>query len=146
VKRVNCVSAVIVALAVATTGCSSGPARNSGADTGSVKVVPTTPATFAVRESVNQLSVTGAIPDASLALFDSSNKKVADGTVDAQGSLLFREVPAGVGYQVRATAPKPEASKPLKVLSEKQSARPRSFYSDQKLAEGFGYITTRDGT
>lgn len=145
-KRVKSVSAVIVALAVVATGCSKDSARNAGAGTASIKVVPTTPATFVVRESVNQLSVTGAKPDTSLELFDASSRKVAGGKVDSQGSLLLREVPAGVGYQVRATGSRPEASKPLKVLAEKQSLPPRSFYSDQKLAEGFGYITTRDGT
>lgn len=101
-------------------------------------------ATFQVRESVNQLHVTHAAPGVKLELLDASGAQVASGTTDPLGSLIFRKVPAGSGYVVRASAA--EVSRKLRVVSPEQSLPPREFYTSQKLTAGSGYITTRDGT
>src|SRR5262245_44241979 len=75
-------------------------------------------APFQVRESVEQLHVTHATPGVELAVHDSSGGVVATGIPDAQGSLVFRNLPPGDGYVVRTTtAPVPQWSRALKVLS-----------------------------
>ncbi len=102
-------------------------------------------ASFQVRESVLQLQVTHAPAGAALALTDGSGQPVQSGVADAQGSLIFRHLDPGSGYVVRADA-LGQHSRPLRVMSAEESRPPQSFYSAQKLAPGFGYITTRDGT
>ena len=61
------------------------------------------------------------------------------------GGLLFRNVPPGDGYRVRL-ASNGETSGPLTVLT-KQSAPPSTEVYDQTIpSDGYGYLTTRDGT
>ena len=104
------------------------------------------PATFLVRGSVEQLSVTHAVPGASIALDDTAGHEVASGLVDAQGSFLFRDVPAGSGYRaVQNDAGTVTKSVATKVLSP-DFVPPKSFYTSQHLQTSFGYITMRDGT
>ena len=70
--------------------------------------------------------------------------EVAHGTVDEQGSLLFRNLEPGDGYTVSsATAISAAVS-----VADPTVNPPASFYKGQpKLPEGgFGYIMTRDGT
>jgi predicted acyl esterase len=104
------------------------------------------PATFVVQGSVEQLAVTHATAGAAVALDDGTGHQVGNGTVDAQGSFLFRTVTAGSGYRVIQTdAGTVTTSRPVKVLSP-TFVPPESFYRSQNLQPGFGYITTRDGT
>jgi uncharacterized protein len=104
------------------------------------------PATFVVQGSVEQLAVTHATPGASIALDDKTGHEVANGTIDAQGSFLFRTVAAGTGYRViQNDAGTLTESARTKVLSP-TFVPPKSFYKSQHLQTGFGYITTRDGT
>jgi len=102
-------------------------------------------ATFSVRESVNQVHVWNAKAAAALVLEDAEGKEVATATADKLGSHIFRKVPAGAGYVVRATATG-EYTRALTVMSVKSSLPPQSFYDKQVLKPGFQYITTRDGT
>jgi hypothetical protein len=74
------------------------------------------------------------------------------GTTDAEGSLIFREVPLGDGYRVVAGADSGagagselHASAPVDVTAANDPPDP-SFYSEQRLAGGYGYLETRDGT
>ena len=110
-------------------------------------IVPGDPgnATFSVRDSVNQIHVWRARPGAILVLEDRTGKEVARGTTDKLGSHIFREVPAGEGYIVRAPATQ-EYTRSLTVLSTENSLPPKSFYASQKLVAGFQYIKMRDGT
>src|SRR5882724_2950480 len=55
-----------------------------------------------VHGSVNQVYVTGAQPGTSLRLIDSKGKKVSTKPVGSLGGVVFRGVPAGKGYRVRA--------------------------------------------
>lgn len=104
------------------------------------------PATFLVRGSVEQLSVTHAAPGASIALDDQAGHEIASGLVDAQGSFLFRDVAAGAGYRaVQNDAGTVTKSLATKVLSP-DFVPPHSFYASQQLQTSFGYITMRDGT
>lgn len=107
------------------------------------------PATFQVRESVEQLHVTHAMPGATLEVVDASGKQIATGTVDLQGSLVFRRIPPGKDYLVKTVVAKDqtaEVSKPLTVMSVESSKPNPADYAKQKLVAGFNYLTMRDGT
>lgn len=99
-----------------------------------------------VRQSVEQLAVTHAPPGALIELSDSAGNVIQSGTADELGSLMFRKVPPGTGYVVRTKASPEEVRSSLRVMSVEESMPTQSFYDDQELEEGFGYITTRDGT
>ena len=103
-------------------------------------------ATFQVRESVEQLYVTHAKPGETLVVVDSTNKELASGVVDVQGSLVFRNLPPGKDYFVKTQGQSPEQTRPLTVLSVEASAPKVAAYADQKLVAGFNYLTMRDGT
>jgi predicted acyl esterase len=81
-----------------------------------------------------------------LELRNRRGRRIASGVADAQGSLMFREIPPGDGYVVRAKPPLHEAVGPLTVMSIEGSTPPPEFYRSQHLEPGFGYIETRDGT
>ena len=101
-------------------------------------------ATFRYRASVEQVMVWKAKPGAALALERAgAGAPTATATADEQGSFIFRKVPAGAGYVVRAGA---EYTRALTVTTADASLPPPAFYASQKLAAGFQYITTRDGT
>lgn len=103
-------------------------------------------ATFSVRESVEQLHVTHAVPGATLEVVNGQGAVVTSGTVDEQGSLVFRRLPPGEGYVVRTAGKDPESSRRLTVMSVDSSAKPKEWYAAQKLQAGFNYLTMRDGT
>lgn len=103
-------------------------------------------ATFTVRESVEQLHVTHAPPGAVLEVVSSAGLVVATGTVDAQGSLVFRRLPPGDGYRVRLTGAEPAQTRALTVKSIEGSQPTQDFYASQTLTAGFNYLTMRDGT
>lgn len=140
------------ALALLAGACTDGP--DVFADhTGPVDAVEvaalsddTTPATFDVRPSVEQVSVTGATPGSDLALHDGRGRSVQTGRADDAGSFVFREVEPGDGYRVATIADEPEASPGFEVVSVEESTPDPDLYASQVLEEGFTYITTRDGT
>src|SRR5919201_4395158 len=70
---------------------------------------------FSAHGSVEQVYVTGLAPSQQLSLLDSSGQTVATQQADSLGGLLFRNVPPGSGYRVRATDG--TESDPLTVLS-----------------------------
>ncbi len=105
------------------------------------------PEALAARGSVEQVHVWQAAPGAALELRDHTGKSVQKAQADDQGSLIFRNVPAGDDYEVRVTGSSPlEEVIGLRVMSIAESLPDESFYADQELKPGFGYITTRDGT
>ncbi len=135
---------IILALAVflsvtfvAPTTAGAGPATD---DLGSGVVV---------RESVEQLAITGLEPGAEVELLDPVSRRgrggrvVAEDVADAFGSVVFREIDPGDRYGVRVGD---EVRRGLTVESEESSLPAQSFYDGQELAEGFQYIETRDGT
>jgi len=103
-------------------------------------------AEFAVRGSLEQISVQDAEPGEELALHDRTGATIDVGTADDQGSYLFRLVEPGTGYRVATTSTPLVASKQIDVRSTEDSVPEQSFYDDQDLDPGFRYITTRDGT
>lgn len=104
-------------------------------------------ATFDVRPGVEQVFVTGATPGVQLALFDAEGVPVGHGTVDSQGSLIFRSVEPAAGYRVaEADDGDRSATEALEVIAVADSTPEQAFYDGQTLEDGFGYIETRDGT
>ncbi len=104
------------------------------------------PQSFSVRASVEQIYVWNAPPDAGLELLAPSGELVAEVDADYLGSYIFRELEPGDGYAVRLAADPADMTNPLDVMSVDGSLPPESFYADQVLEPGFGYITMRDGT
>jgi hypothetical protein len=98
---------------------------------------------FEARGSVEQVYATGLPPGAQVSLLDSGGQTVATRTANDLGGTLFRNVAPGNGYRVASGG---EESPPLEVLTT-QSAPPSTDIYDQKIPEdGYGYLTTRDGT
>jgi len=104
------------------------------------------PASFSVRESVEQLHVTHAAPGSSIELRDAAGATLTSVVADSQGSFIFRELEPGEGYQVVEVGTPPRIAGPLTVMSIEGSLPPQSFYDGQSLEPGYGYLTTRDGT
>lgn len=70
--------------------------------------------------------------------------KVDTRTTDDNGALVFRYVPVGDGYVVKQVDGSGE-SEPVDVTGVDDHPE-QSFYDDQQIEEGYGYLTTRDGT
>jgi uncharacterized protein len=100
-------------------------------------------ATFTAQPGTQQIAIIGAVAGNTLTV-SRAGAEVAHGAVDAQGSLLFRNLDPGSDYVVASAT---EATEALTVADPTVDP-PASFYVAQpKLPEGgFGYITTRDGT
>ena len=121
------------------------------APTTTVAALPSSPATFEVRPGTEQIGVLGATTGDSLAVVR-DGVSVATGTVDEQGSLLFRNLEPGDGYVVQVEpaedATSIEQSDEVTVL-DRSYVPPSELYTEQQTllpAGGFGYIVTRDGT
>ncbi len=116
----------------------------AGAQLGAPGAVAADAGDFTVRPSVNQLYVLDATPGEQLELVGAEGAVIATGTVDTAGSLAWRELAAG-SYAVRPAG----SGVPLETVRVTDFADPapsQAFYDAQTLADGFGYITTRDGT
>lgn len=100
------------------------------------------PTPFTAHGSVNQVYVVDLQAGEAVDLLDASNAVVASSTADTQGSVLFRTVAAGTGYQVRQGG---DISDPLTVLGPGDHPA-ASFYEGITIDEGYGYLPTRDGT
>ena len=70
---------------------------------------------------------------------------MATRTVNSLGATLFRDVAPGSGYRVRPAAGG-TASDPVTVLSTQSAPPSTSVYNQTLPADGYGYLTTRDGT
>jgi uncharacterized protein len=98
---------------------------------------------LAVHGSVNQVYVTGAQPGTSLRLLDRKGKRVSTKPVGSLGGVVFRWIPAGKGYRVRAA----DGSLSVRVgVMRDRPPRNTSIYNQTLPAGGYGYTYTRDGT
>lgn len=102
-------------------------------------------AAFNARGSVEQVYATGLPAGAEISLLNAADGVVATRNVNDLGGALFRNVAPGGGYRVRL-ATTGEISGPLTVLTT-QSAPPSTDVYNQTIPnDGYGYLTTRDGT
>jgi hypothetical protein len=101
--------------------------------------------TYEVRESVEQISVTGLTPGTGVHLVRPLAATPADSDTteaDALGSVLFRNLAPGGDYSVEIDGVVTDGL----VVASPDSIPDQSLYEGQTLEEGFQYITTRDGT
>ena len=126
-----------------TTGAPTSVATTTPDTTPATTTAPKVPATFAVQPGTDQIAVLDDTPGETLTV-SRDGTEVAHGTVDAAGSLLFRNLDPGDGYTVSSGTAISDAVS----VADPAVNPPADFYSSQpKLPEGgFGYITTRDGT
>src|SRR6185503_7929468 len=137
----------LVMAAILALGCGGDPVPSSTGAGGAGGAGGGPTAGFKVRGSVEQIHVWKAPPATKLEVRDAGGEVVQSGTTDAQGSLVFRGVPPGEGYAVRAPdLVPPEVQQPVRVMSVPGSAPGADFYKGQQLKPGYNYITTRDGT
>jgi uncharacterized protein len=102
-------------------------------------------ASFDAHGSVEQVYATGLPAGASTSLLDSSDQVVATRAANTLGGILFRDVTPGDGYRVRLDTTG-ETSAPLTVMTT-QSAPPNTAIYNQSIpSDGYGYMSTRDGT
>jgi predicted acyl esterase len=95
--------------------------------------------------SVEQVQVTGARAGATLKLVDRRGQRVQAHRATKLGAFVFRQVSPGTGYRVVTTGRHPKRSRKVTVLSTR-SAPPSTKLYGQTLRDGYGYLTTRDGT
>jgi uncharacterized protein len=100
-------------------------------------------AEFRLMPGSEQVAVLGQEPGDVLSVRSLDGSLAATGTVDEQGALLFRNVPAG-DYTIESETGR---SEPFNVASV-EAVPSQELYDQQELlpAGGFGYITVRDGT
>src|SRR5262245_2880039 len=96
---------------------------------------------LAVHGSVNQVYVTGAQPGSSLRLVR-KGEVVSKKPVGTLGGVVFRGIPTGKDYRVRAGG---SLSRRVAVMSERPP-KDTSIYNQTLPPGGYGYIYTRDGT
>jgi predicted acyl esterase len=97
--------------------------------------------------SMEQVYATGLPPGSQVELLNSSDQVIRTGTANHLGGILFRNVAPGSGYKVRKVGPPTETSAPLTVLTTQSAPPDPSIYTSQSIpTDGYGYMTTRDGT
>lgn len=101
---------------------------------------------WSVRASVEQIHIWGSNPGTAFVVLDGAGEVAANGTSDDWGSLMFRLLEPGSGYVVQVVDNEDEYVGQLTVIAIEESLPDESFYSEQILEPGFGYLTTRDGT
>jgi len=104
------------------------------------------PASYIAHGSVGQVYVTDATPGTVLELVGPDSLVLLSGTADAMGSLIFRQVPVGPGYVVVAGYPGPLVKSATVASTAVDDPPDPSFYQDQQIGNGYGYLKTRDGT
>jgi predicted acyl esterase len=102
-------------------------------------------ASFEARGSVEQVYATGLPAGAALSLLDSGGGAVQTRNANDLGGALFRNVAPGEGYRVRLDS-SGEQSDPLTVLSTQSAPPSTDIYNQEIPPDGYGYLTTRDGT
>ncbi|MCU1371872.1 MAG: peptidase [Ilumatobacteraceae bacterium] len=136
-------------LALVAAGCSSDGSDGSGPDGPAVEIE--------AHGGTGQIWLMSE-PDVELELVDAAGKvvptqvvdddaeltKVDSRTTDDNGALVFRYVPVGEGYVVKQVDGSGR-SKPVEVTAVDDHPD-QAFYDEQEIGEGYGYLTTRDGT
>ena len=93
------------------------------------------------RGSAEQVQVTGATPGAKVKLLQ-GGATVQRKHAGELGGVVFRRVDPGSGYTVASNG---TVTAPIRVLSNRGKPPSTGIYN-QTIADGYGYLTTRDGT
>lgn len=105
---------------------------------------------YRARGSVRQISVEGT-PGTVVSVYDDQDQLVDTEELDIDGGRLWRSVDAGT-YQVAVEGPNGPVVTRIEVLDgtlplDPDFAHPSGpVHTGQSITQGFGYITTRDGT
>ena len=132
-QRTRVVAALVSALTLLLVGLSTvaGPAAEAaGSD-------------FTARGSAKQVYAVGLPAGARAALLDRHGDVVQHRRVNDLGGVLFRHVQPGRGYRVRSGG---ETSHRLRVHGNRPDQWNNKIYEQEMPTEGYGYLTTRDGT
>ncbi|ABL81617.1 MULTISPECIES: CocE/NonD family hydrolase [unclassified Nocardioides] len=100
--------------------------------------------TFTVAGSARQVYAVGLPAGSQATLVDGAGDEVRTQAVNELGGVLFRHVRPGSGYVVRAASG--TASDPLTVHGNSAKQWNESIYDQTIPSDGYGYLTTRDGT
>jgi uncharacterized protein len=104
-----------------------------------------TAAALVARGSAKQVYATGLAPNAKVALLDRRGHRVAAKTATSLGGVVFYGVKPGSGYRVQPL-PHGHKSAPVTVHTEAAAPWDASVYNQTVPDDGYGYLTTRDGT
>jgi predicted acyl esterase len=115
----------------------------AAANAGAAPTAPSAP--FVAQGSVGQIYVTGVAPGARLSLLDGRGKQVAAKKANALGGALFRGVHPTTGYKVWDLQNGTESA-PITVHSSDPTQWNDDIYKQTVPDDGYGYLTTRDGT
>ena len=100
---------------------------------------------FTAVGSAEQVYVTGLPPLAQASLIGPAGQVLYSHKADSLGGLLFRTVWAASGYRVRLDTDGQESG-PITVHTDQSSPWDPGVYDQPIPDNGYGYLTTRDGT
>ena len=112
---------------------------------GTAAAAPSAKAPFVAAGSAKQVYATGVGANAKVELLDSAGHAFATNTADSLGGVLFRHVKPGTGYRVKVLPSGPKSGA-LTVHSNNPTQWNPSIYKQPIQTDGYGYMTTRDGT
>lgn len=98
---------------------------------------------LSVHGSARQVYAVGLSKGASATLLDAQGDVVKTQQADSLGGVLFRNVKPGDGYRVRSGG---HTSGPVTVHGNSPKQWNKSIYDQTMPSDGYGYLTTRDGT
>ena len=101
--------------------------------------------TFQAAGSAKQVYVTGLAPSTPMSLVNSAGKTIRTQSSSSLGGLLFRDVPPATGYRVRRNSDGVQSGA-ITVHSEAAAPWNPGVYNQSIPDNGYGYLTTRDGT
>jgi predicted acyl esterase len=104
-----------------------------------------TTADFTAAGSARQVYATGLHAGSTVVLTDAKGRTVAKRKANYLGGVLFRNVRPGTGYHVKQLPSGPR-SKALTVHTDSPAQWNPSIYKQPIQTDGYGYMTTRDGT
>ncbi|HET7311451.1 MAG TPA: CocE/NonD family hydrolase [Mycobacteriales bacterium] len=100
---------------------------------------------FVAAGSARQVYATGLHAGSTVILTNGKGETVAKRKVNYLGGVLFRDVKPGTGYHVKQLPSGPR-SKALTVHNDNPAQWNPSIYKQPIQTDGYGYMTTRDGT
>ena len=128
--RISLAAALVATLAAVGTASAAGQAKASH---------------FVAAGSAKQVYATGVTAGAKVALLDRSGDRVKTRHANELGGVLFRHVKPGSGYRVKVLPSGPRSGS-LTVHTNSPKQWNPSIYSQPIKTDGYGYMTTRDGT